>query len=41
MWPDPEIADFGGRETPLASKTTFLRAADNPRQIQDDGKGMV
>ncbi|MDR1168797.1 MAG: hypothetical protein LBK53_07940 [Heliobacteriaceae bacterium] len=34
--PDPETADFGGRETPIVSKTTLLRTADNPRQVQDD-----
>ncbi|MDR1167937.1 MAG: hypothetical protein LBK53_03475 [Heliobacteriaceae bacterium] len=33
---DPESADFGGRETPIVSKTTFLRTADNPRQVQGD-----
>jgi hypothetical protein len=35
-WTDPETADFGGRETPIVSKTTLLRTADNPRQVQDD-----
>ncbi|MDR1167808.1 MAG: hypothetical protein LBK53_02820 [Heliobacteriaceae bacterium] len=33
---DAETADFGGRETPIVSKTTLLRTADNPRQVQHD-----
>jgi hypothetical protein len=31
--PNKAIADSGGRETPIVSKTTLLRTAGNPRQI--------
>ncbi|MDR1168690.1 MAG: hypothetical protein LBK53_07380 [Heliobacteriaceae bacterium] len=31
--PSKMIADSGGRETPIVSKTTLLRTAGNPRQI--------